>query len=354
MRVKVSLMGDVCAPVPLSMTVHDGACFEMPTPMMWPPGLTLQQNKLTTTVFHKSQFIVLGDHDCGHLIPHVTVPSSPKLALYIAFSKRKVTFTASKVKANGSQVGCTELIGFHVPLPMLCCGSPVSLPNGFPMFNWLNTVSVGLSICDVLSGFVAIAINILGKLLCHLTWFKGEYDGLAKELVGASGFREWVLKNALASLSGAAKLVLTGEGKYVRVELGSGYAGFQLSWKRSPEDRMKAERQYQVLPVQVGLSHSDRRDGTTRDQSTLSLGFPTGTRSSSLTDTFDSQGKLAERKTETTATGSAADPLGDGPGGKTAVSRQHTTTLQANGHATSTTATFPGSSSALGSWGTPL
>lgn len=355
MRVKVSLMGDVCAPVPLSMTIHDGACVEMATPMMWPPGFALQQNKLTTTVFHKSQFIVLGDHDCGHVIPHVTIPlANPKLLFYIAFSKRKVMFAASKVKANGSQVGCTELIGFHVPLPMLCCGSPVSLPNGFPMFNWLNTVSVGLGLGDVLAGFVAIAIDVLGKLLCDLKWFKGGYDGLAKELVGAANLKQWALKNALASLSGAAKLVLTREGKYLRVELGSGYAGFQVSWKRSPDDRMKAERQYQVWTTQVGLAHGDRRNGTTSDQSTVSEGSQTGTRSSQLTKTHDSKGNLIEQKTQTTTTGDEVDVLGEGASDMTAVSRQHTTTLQADGHATSTAVTYAGSPSPAASWGVPL
>ncbi len=355
MRVKVSLTGDVCAPAPVSMTVHDGPCFEMPTAMMWPPGLALQQNKLTKTVFHKSQFVVLDGHDCGHLIPHVTIPiTNPKLALYIAFSKRKVMFAASKVKANGAQVGCTALIGFHIPLPMLCCGSPMSLPNGYPMFNWLNTVSVGLSMRDLLSGCIAILIDFVGKFLGNLSWFKGGYDGLIKELVGASGFKGWALKNALASLSGAARLALTGEGKYLRIELGSGYAGFQLSWKRSPDDRMKAERQYQVLPIQLGLAHSDRRDGTSSDQSTLSEASSTGTRSSQLTRTYDSKGNLVEQKTQTTTTGDRVDVLGDGASDMTAVSRQHTTTLLANGHATSTTVTYAGSPSLAASWGLPL
>jgi len=79
MRVSVSLMYDVCLPLPASMTIHAGPCVESPTPMMWPPGLALQQNKLTRTVFHKSQFIVLGGHDCGHMIPHITIPASPPM-----------------------------------------------------------------------------------------------------------------------------------------------------------------------------------------------------------------------------------------------------------------------------------
>ena len=369
MRVKVSLMGDVCAPWPALLTIHQGIsppppiyppeaplpCFESPTPMMWPPGLALQQNKLTTTVFHKEQFVVLESHDCGYGIPHITVPpANLKLPLIIAFSKRKVMFSSSKVKANGAQVGCTELAGPPVPLPMLCCGSPVSLPNGFPSFNGIHTVSVGLSIGDIVAGFVAIAIDVLGKLLCGLKWFKGGYDGFVKEMVGAANLRQWALKNALAALSGAARLVLTGEGKLLQVEAGSGYAGFQVSWKRSPDDRMKAERQYHVGPMQVGLAHSDRRNGTTSDRSTLSLGLLVGTGSSQLTDGYDSNGTLAERKTQTTVTDSDVDLLADRPGYTTVSSSQDTTTLEADGRATATTVTYAGSSSPAGSWGAPL
>jgi hypothetical protein len=348
-------MGDVCAPVPLSMTIHDGACVEMATPMMWPPGFALQQNKLTTTVFHKSQFIVLGDHDCGHVIPHVTIPlANPKLLFYIAFSKRKVMFAASKVKANGSQVGCTELIGFHVPLPMLCCGSPVSLPNGFPMFNWLNTVSVGLSIGDVLAGFVAIAINVLGKLLCDLKWFKGGYDGLAKELVGAANLKQWALKNALASLSGAAKLVLTGEGKLLQLEVGSGYAGLGFSVEHKREGQLKVGGEAHILGTKADAAFAVNSDGTTSRQWTNSQGSIQGTTSTKHTSTYRTDSQLAEETTQTTTTGDEVDVLGEGASDMTAVSRQHTTTLQANGHATSTAVTYAGSPSPAASWGLPL
>lgn len=353
MRVKVSLMGDVCCPVPLSFTVHDGPCFEMPTPMMWPPGLALRQNKLTATVFHKQQFIVLDEHDCGHLIPHITIPpTNPKLPLYIAFSKRKVMFASSKVKANGAPVGCTQFLGPFVP--MLCCGSPVSLPNGFPSFNWLHTASVGLSMGDIAAGLVTFASSVLGNALCRLKWFDGGYEGLAKELVGSANLKGWLLKAGLGCLSGAARIALTGEGKRARIEIGSGYAGMRVAWRQSPEDRLKAEREYQVGPMQVGLAHSDKRDGTSSDQSTLSVGSPIGTGSSQLTNTYDSNGNLAEQETQRTATGGVVDFFGDGPADTAAISGQNTTTLQADGHATSTTVGYAGSSSAAGSWGMPL
>jgi hypothetical protein len=246
--------------------------------MMWPPGLALQQNKLTATVFHKAQFVVLEGHDCGYAIPHVTIPlANPKLPLYIAFSKRKVMFASSRVKANGAQVGCTELCGPLSPLPMLCCGSPVSLPIGFPSFNSLHAVSVGLSMRDIVAGVLTIVGNVLGSLIGRLEGFKGGYEGLIKELVGAANLKEWGFKTALGCLCGAAKVALTGDGKLVRIEIGSGYAGLRIASREPSEGGSRVEREYQVGPMQVGLAHSDQRDGTTRDQSTLSVGSPIGT-----------------------------------------------------------------------------
>ena len=276
MRVKVCLTNDTCLPLPASTTMHDGLCFELPTPMMWPPGLVLQQNRLTTTVFHQSKFIVLGDHDCGHMIPHIAIPASPMSLLYTAFSGRRMMFASSKVKANGSPIGCTEIFGPHLPLPMSCCGSPASLPIGFPVSSWLNTVGVGLSPSDVVAGAIGYAAKVLAKLIGLLPFFKDGYGGLVKELVGAANIKEWALKNIFSSLAGMAKVALTGDGKCVRVDLGSGYAGMRLSWKTSPEDRLRAEREYQEGPVQLRLSHSDRRDGATSNQSTPSVGSMAG------------------------------------------------------------------------------
>jgi hypothetical protein len=276
MRVKVCLTNDTCLPLPASTTIHGGLCFELPTPMMWPPGFVLQQNKLTTTVFHQSRFIVLGDHDCGHMIPHIAIPASPMALLYTAFSKRKMMFASSKVKANGAPIGCAEIFGPHVPLPMSCCGSPVSLPIGFPILSWLNTVTVGLSLGDIVAGAVSYAADIVAKLIGCLPFFTGGYDGLVNELVGAANIKEWALKNILSSLAGMAKFALTDDGKWARVDLGSGYAGMELSWKTSPEARLKVERQYQVAHGQRGLTHSERRDGTTSNQSTFSVGSMTG------------------------------------------------------------------------------
>ena len=299
--------------------------------MMWPPGMALQQNKLTKTVFHKAQFVVLEGHDCGYAIPHITIPpANTELPLIIAFSKREVMFSTSKVKADGAQIGCTELAGPPVPLPMLCCASPASLPNGFPSFNGLHTVSVGLSSGDVAAGFLAIACNVLGSLVCRLEGFKGGYQDLTKELVGAANWKEWGFKTALGCLSGAAKVALTDEGKVLRVEIGSGYAGLRVSLKELSEGGSRVEREYQVGPMQVGLAHTGSPDGTTREQSTLSVGFPVGTDSSQVTETHDRNGLSAKQITQTT------------------------TTLGADGQATSTTVSYAGASSPAGSWGMAL
>jgi hypothetical protein len=355
MRVKVSLMGDVCLPRPASLTIHDGPCFEMPTPMMWPPGLALQQNKLTTTVFHKAQFIALREHDCGHMIPHVTVPATnPELPLIIAFSKRKVMFSSSKVKANGAQIACTEIGSPPVPLPMLCCGSPLPCPTGFPSFNGLHTVSVGVSIGDIVAGFIAIAMGIVGELLCaRFGLTKGGLAGLASKLLGASTVQEWAFKQALGLISGCARIALTQEGK-LKVEVGSGYAGFEATIEHEREGRLKLGAEAHAADLKTGCAYANNPNGTTSHQFTGSQATLEGTYSTQYTTTSGRTGEPAEKKLQITNTRGSVSTYRDGPSDASAALWQQTTTLQANGHATSTTATYAGSSSAAGTWGTPL
>lgn len=352
MRVKVSLMGDLCLPQPASMTIHGGLCFEMPTPMMWPPGLALQQNKLTTTVFHKAQFIVLREHDCGHMIPHVTIPASnPELPLIIAFSRRKVMFASSRVKANGTQIACTEIGGPPVPLPMLCCGSPVSLPNGFPSFNGLHTVSVGISIGDIVAGFITMAMAIVGALLCaRFELAKGELAGLASNLLGASTVQEWAFKQALGLLSGCARIALTQEGK-LKVEVGSGYAGFDASIEYEREGRFKLGAEAHAADLQLGYAHAINPDGTTSHQVTGSQATLEETYSTQHTTTNGRNGKPAEEKLQITDTRGTVIVHCDRPSDTTASSWQQTTTTPAKGSATSADHS---SSSPAGSWGMPL
>jgi hypothetical protein len=323
--------------------------------MMWPPGLMLQQNKLTTTVFHKAQFVVLDGHDCGYAIPHITVPpANLELPLIIAFSKRKVMFSSSKVKANGAQIGCTELAGPPIPLPMLCCGSPVSLPNGFPSFNSLHTVSAGLSIGDIVAGLIAIALEIVGEILSkRLKLGDGGLDGLAGKLLGASTLPEWGLKFGLGLLSGCARIAATQDGKF-KVEVGSGYAGFDAAIDHAREGRLKLGAEAHAADLQLGYAYAINPDGTTSHQFTDSAGKLEGADSTQYTITGGSKQKAAVAKLQTTSTRGTVSLYGDRPSDITAASWQQTTTTPATGPATSTTTSYSGSSSLAESWGMPL
>ena len=369
MRVKVSLMGDVCCPMPAPLTIHQGTppvpglyppgsplpCLEAPTPMMWPPGLALQQNKLTSTVFHKSQFIVVEEHDCGPMIPHVTIPpANVNLPLNIAFSKRKVMFTSSKVRANGAQIGATDLFG-PIPLPMLCCGSPLPLPNGYPALNSLHTVSVGIRIGDIVAGLIAIAAEILGEVLCgrwQLT--KGGLGNPAAKLVGASTLREWGLKQGLGVLSGCARIVATQEGT-LKVEVGSGYARAKAWQEFTREGRATAAG----VCLNAGNEQSSvalvvNPDSTISLQSAHSEASETGTDSVQHTMTSGTDEKPAEKKVQVTNARGTVTSHSHSPSDTDVVSWQKTATTPARVSSTSTSAGYAGWSSAAGSWGMPL
>jgi len=386
MRVNVSLMGDVCFPFPISMTAHDGMspppppvitpltpypCIESPTPMMWPPGLALQQNKLTTTVFHKFQFLALDGHDCGYVIPHVTIPPSAKIPFLIMFSGRKVMFSASTVKANGAAVGCASLFSMAMPTPMLCCAWPVSLPIGFPPLNALNTVTVGMTWGDWFAGVIAIVVTMVADALCNLCPFFSEpaLGDLASGLLGAGNLQQWAAKAVAGVIAGAAKMILTGEGS-IQVGVGSGYAGVQASVGVTQEGGVTAGAQANVatLPVfpgsvQGGYQHTWNPDGTSSNQWTGSAGTPVGVGTVQQTTERDQDGNVTKTTTQTTASGGVAvpgsavapmvpgAPLVTGTGAGT---YQRTTTEQPGQPTTTTSGGYGGVSSPLGGWGSDL
>src|SRR5690348_15836700 len=79
---------------------------EMIATQLWTFGYALNQNKLTTTVKHKSVRIVQDGHDCGIMIPDVTIP--PNNLLYPVIwlgSSRKIAFAASTVQMDGTATG---------------------------------------------------------------------------------------------------------------------------------------------------------------------------------------------------------------------------------------------------------
>lgn len=142
-------------PAPPSITIS----IEMICMQMWTAGYVTGQNKFTTTVKNGKWDIVLEGHDIGMLIPDVTIPP---VNLYYAimwpFSSRKIAFESSMVKMDGKMVGCSQA---WVPLPMMTCGDPVSAPTTLPILNWMNDVTVGLSLTDIVMGAVGIVASVV-------------------------------------------------------------------------------------------------------------------------------------------------------------------------------------------------
>src|SRR5262245_26197120 len=79
-------------------------------------------NKLTTTVKHSQETIVLDGHDCGRMIYDITlIPPNGMYYQIWPFSSRKIAFAASTVKMNGTATGCADITGFP-PIIMTTCG----------------------------------------------------------------------------------------------------------------------------------------------------------------------------------------------------------------------------------------
>jgi hypothetical protein len=169
MRVTINVVWDVSAGV-LTHNVLAPPVVPVPAPMisvemictqMWTLGFLLGQNKLTTTVMHKSVPIVLDGHDCGTMIPDITPPVMANLFYVISwpFSSRKIAFASSTVKMNGTPTACAQ-IGLP-PLPMMTCGDPISAPTSLVLSNQLNTVDCGFSLFDLFMGIIGILISII-------------------------------------------------------------------------------------------------------------------------------------------------------------------------------------------------
>jgi len=182
---------------------------EMLTTQLWPPGYAAGQNKLTTTVLHKNMFMVLDGHDVGMLIPDLTIPLANQwYAVMWPFSSRKVMFSASTVKLDGTPAGCAGIVeGF----PMMTCGDPVALPSSFPITNCLNTVIVGLTFKDIMMGLLEISLS----LVIDAAFYKAPkattiQDAFVKKLLPPTTAEGWS-KKMLKSLSGGVLSIFEGE-----------------------------------------------------------------------------------------------------------------------------------------------
>lgn len=222
---------------------------EIPAPHSWSPGVFTNKVKLTSTVRHALQAIVLMRHDLGPALSHVTLPLLANVLLpkIILFSKRKVAFTASTVRMNGKPVGCVT-----TSMPMIACGDPVSAPTAYPLTSSKNTVRVGMTSGDVAAGVVNIAGSILiDAVFFRLkTWKKGPskiegtYEQALVREVAKQAVKEYtdakkMAKKFLSSLVGFGTSLMT---EYPTFKFSVGHAVLRGGAEVSrPRDRWQAK-----------------------------------------------------------------------------------------------------------------
>lgn len=261
--IPLSIASDMTLPfLPPPITTHDFVpippapappvcmAIESPVAILWGPGFALFQNKITRTVIHQGLPFAVDGHDCGYMIPHVTVPiNNARLPMIIAFSGRKMAFAASTVKADGAAVGCSTLLLF----PMMCCAFPVTLPTGFPPGNTLNTVTVGLTPGDIIAGIINIAATIAADILTYGAPSAPTLSEVAAKTFLGDTPRNWAIKQGLGALAGLARILITGDGS-IQVQAGSSYAGVTLSFSRTADGTYTLGIGGQLgVPVGVGV-----------------------------------------------------------------------------------------------------
>jgi hypothetical protein len=375
--IPVSITNDLAMPLlPIVMTFHDvvppppappipcAPCVESPVMMMWPPGFALFQNKFTTTVLHKALPIALDGHNCGYMLPHVSIPIANTLTpMQIAFSSRKMAFSAAKVKANGTPIATTA----PLLLPMTCCAQPVTLPTGAAPTNCLNTVRVGVTWTDAILGWVSIGLTIVID-----AWFYNPdlkpfnltkaLDDLKWKLLLGDKPAKWLAKTLAGAAVGAARIIVTGEGS-ISVPFGSGYLGGSLSYSHGRD----GSNSISITGNEVTSDHlfgpakgeqrsaqkTWRADGTsTTTTGSKSVSADSGIvstegtqRTSSTSTNYDKDGNLQSESTTKTASRTEETPWS----GETQLQQQKTTAQPGQAPRTSSS-----SYSDASSWGKPL
>ena len=227
---------------------------------MWAPGRALDQNKLSDTVLYRMLPIALDGHDCGHMIPHVTIPCLPLnvlLPLQYLFSSRKMVFASGIVKANGARVAC-QRVGF---LPMTCCADPVTLPTGSTT-NFTNSVEVGLTSTDILVGVVELAFGLfldafVRKKLKAPTL---DWTSLLKQIgvtLALPTAKDLLKKAALALATGGPRILAT-DSLRLSIKFGNGFVNTVLGFAVTTDGTWSVSAGGQVA-VPVGLGGSRRR-----------------------------------------------------------------------------------------------
>lgn len=112
-------------------------------------GSSLSQRNMTLM----GPFVQQGS-DVGWLHPHIGFPSISLILIWI-FSSSTSPFGASTVLVEDNPAGAALMVyvGLNVN-----CGDPISFPTGFPIA--YNTTMVGMSLGDLLSGFLDIFMSM--------------------------------------------------------------------------------------------------------------------------------------------------------------------------------------------------
>jgi len=268
---------------------------ELPSTIHWPPGHGLGQNKLTATVFHRGKTIAKSGHDCGALIPHVSVPPAPVnllLLTILPFSSRKMVFDASTVKMDGDPVGTSDLLA--IPTPMVFCAAPVGIPGSFPVTNMTNTVNVGMTVGDFVAGAANIGFSMAADIITG-----GLPPGIS-DLVGVG------IKSLASVATGVTKIVATGEGK-VEFGLGTPWFGGKLevgvdkkgTWSLTVEGRVGNKSQankYDTKDTKEVTTTNDRPFG---NEVTKEVTNEKGEKTVTVTTTdYDTKGNATVTKGE--------------------------------------------------------
>ena len=208
------------------------------------PGVWAHTAKLTRSVTHRGQPLVQQRHDCGPLIPHLTLPvyANPWYAVILPTSSCKVSFGASSVKVDGKAMGMAG-IGSRGMLPMMTCGYPSAMPTALPVSTFTNTVNAGMLPRDLLAGCVDVTLKMISDGIIGKFWpssvipvGSGASDFLkraALELFPSppSKLRKFMAKQALAAATRFTVTLLQKDNPTLQVSHGSALGKVKVKLK---------------------------------------------------------------------------------------------------------------------------
>jgi hypothetical protein len=277
---KVSISNDISVPIyPLSSCLHDylgppgpppvgvayvaiGVAVDSPTPMFWPPGMAMGQNKLTTKVLHKGLPICVSGHDVGTAIIHVQIAPSPAnimTALHILFSSRKSMFMASTVLQEGKPTVACTLINLP-PAPMLACADPVPIPMTGAPTSHLNTLLFGMTGTDYALGWASIALEMVVGFIASKIPGPNPSGSAAsqimKKLAGPSGLGSWALSQVAGVGSGVLRMIFTDGPAAFTIGVGTPFLQVQVELGRDENGDWSTKAGSQIGTVQSEVAYN--------------------------------------------------------------------------------------------------